>query len=113
MNLTLTRSALLASFLLGCLMSAAQQGGATGEPIVIQTSAIPKGFLRQPYRFKLEAQGGILPLRWEVTAGALPPGIDLALDGTLTGAPSEVDSFRFVVTLTDGGKPVQDRKSVV
>jgi hypothetical protein len=110
MNLKLTRSALLALLLPGSLMSATQQGGAAGEPIVFQTSAIPKGFLRQPYRFKLEAQGGILPLRWEVTAGALPPGIDLALDGTLTGAPTEVDSFRFVVTLTDGGKPVQERK---
>ncbi len=110
MNLEVTRWAALALLLLSSFVSLAQQGGATGEPIVFQTSAIPKGFLRQPYRFRLEAQGGILPLRWEVTAGALPPGIDLAPDGTLSGAPTEVDSFRFVVTLSDGGKPVQERK---
>jgi putative Ig domain-containing protein len=110
MNVKLIGSALLALVLIGASMSIAQQGGAIGEPIVFQTTALPKGFLRQPYRFKLEAQGGILPLRWEVTAGALPPGIDLAPDGTLTGAPSEVDSFRFVVTVSDGGKPVQERK---
>ena len=84
--------------------------GAIGEPIVLQTTALPKGFLRQPYHFKLEAQGGILPLRWEITAGAPPPGIDLSPDGNLTGAPTEVDSFHFVVTITDSGKPVARKK---
>src|SRR5262249_10954620 len=77
---------------------------------VLQTTALPKGFLRQPYRFKLEAQGGILPLQWEITAGAQPPGIDLSPDGVLSGAPTEVDSFHFVVTITDSGKPVRRNK---
>ena len=45
---------------------------------MLQTKSLPKGFLRQPYHFKLEAQGGILPLKWEVTAGTPPPGIDLS-----------------------------------
>ncbi len=31
-------------------------------------------------------------------------------DGTLTGAPTEVDSFHFVVTVTDSGKPVVHKK---
>jgi hypothetical protein len=68
------------------------------------------GFLRQPYHFKLEAQGGITPLRWEVTNGSLPEGVELAPDGTLSGAPTEVDSFVFVVTVTDSGKPVAQKK---
>src|ERR1700730_16894065 len=107
MNLKLIGSVLLAVALLGKSMLMAQQAGAIGEPIVLQTTALPKGFLRQPYHFKLEAQGGILPLRWEITAGAQPPGIDLSPDGNLTGAPTEVDSFRFVVTITDSGKPAR------
>src|SRR5882672_12725052 len=107
MNVKLIGSALLALVLMGASMSIAQQGGAIGEPIVFQTTALPKGFLRQPYHFKLEAQGGILPLRWEITAGAQPPGIDLSPDGNLTGAPTEVDSFHFIVTITDSGKPVR------
>ena len=110
MNLKLSESALLALFLLGASISVAQQAGAIGEPIVIQTTSLPKGFIRQPYHFKLEAKGGILPLQWEVTAGSPPPGIDLAPDGNLTGAPTEVDSFHFVVTITDSGKPAQQRK---
>ncbi len=100
----------LAVVLLATSMAVAQQGGAIGEPIVLQTTSLPKGFLRQPYHFKLEAQGGILPLRWEVTAGAQPPGIDLSPDGILTGAPTEVDSFHFVVTITDSGKPARSQK---
>jgi len=99
---------MLALALLGS--SAAQQGAATGEPIVFATTPPPKGFLHQPYHFKLEAQGGITPLRWEVTNGSPPEGIELAPDGTLSGAPTEVDSFHFVVTVTDSGKPVAQKK---
>ena len=58
--------------------SSAQQGAATGEPIVISTAPLPKAFLHRPYHFKLEAQGGITPLTWEVTAGTPPTGIELA-----------------------------------
>ena len=108
MILKLAASILLALTLLGT--SSAQQGGAIGEPIVLQTTSLPKGFLRQPYHFKLEAQGGILPLKWEITAGAQPPGVDLSIDGNLTGAPSEVDSFHFIVTITDSGKPARSQK---
>ena len=108
MKLKVTRSLVLALVLLAS--STAQQGAATGEPIVLATAPLPKGFLRQPYHFKLEAQGGITPLRWEVTAGSPPEGIELAPDGTLSGTPLEVDSFHFVVTVTDSGRPVAQKK---
>jgi hypothetical protein len=108
MKLELAGSLFVVLALLGS--ATAQQGAATGEPIVLPAGPLPKGFLRQPYHFKLEAQGGITPLRWEVTAGSPPEGIELAPDGTLSGAPTEVDSFHFVVTVTDSGKPVAQKK---
>ncbi len=108
MTLHFARSALLAFALLGASM--AQQGAATGEPVVLKTASLPRSFLRQPYHFKLEAQGGITPIQWEVTAGTPPPGIDLAPDGTLSGAATEADTFHFIVTFTDSGKPVQQKK---
>jgi hypothetical protein len=105
---------LLAHFLLCCLFvfanaATAQQGAATGEPLVVQTTSLPKGYLKQHYEFHLEAHGGITPLRWEITEGAAPAGIVLGRDGVLSGVPTETGEFRFTVTVTDGGRPAVQR----
>ena len=89
--------------------SPAQQGAATGEPLVIRTTSLPKAFLKKPYEIRLDASGGITPLRWEVTEGALPAGVVLARDGVLSGAPTETGEFRFSVTVTDSGRPAFQR----
>jgi hypothetical protein len=88
----------------------AQQGGATGEPLVVQTSSLPKAYVKQPYEIPLAAKGGILPLKWELTDGALPAGLNLRRDGTLTGAPADTGQFRFTVKVTDSGNPAFERK---
>jgi Putative Ig domain len=90
-------------------IAAAQQGAATGEPLVVQTTSLPKAYLRQNYETRLEAHGGITPLRWEVTEGKLPAGILLAQDGILTGVPTETGEFQFTVTITDSGRPAAQR----
>lgn len=102
------------AFFLSCLcvvgsVAAAQQGAATGEPLVVLTTNLPKAYLRQHYEVHLEARGGITPLRWEITEGALPEGVLLARDGVLSGAPTETGEFRFTVTVTDGGRPAVQR----
>ena len=89
--------------------SLGQSGAASGERIVVQTASLPKGFLRQQYRFRLEATGGITPLTWAVTSGALPRGMTLSEDGILSGVPTEAGQFRFVVAVTDSGKPPHQR----
>jgi large repetitive protein len=55
----------------------------------------------KPYSFKLTASGGGLQT-WSVLSGALAPGIALAPDGTLSGTPTQVGDFQFVVKVTDG-----------
>jgi hypothetical protein len=90
-------------------VAAAQQGAATGEPLVVQTTSLPRAYLRQNYETRLEAHGGITPLRWEVTEGKLPAGILLGREGILTGVPTETGEFPFTVTLTDGGRPAAQR----
>src|SRR5277367_1994759 len=105
----LVRLPLLCLLLVVPNIAAAQQGAATGEPLVIQTTSLPKAYLRQNYETHLEAQGGITPLRWEVTEGKLPEGILLARDGILTGVPTETGDFQFTVTLTDSGRPAAQR----
>ena len=88
----------------------AQQAGATGQPLVFRTSTLPKAYLRQPYQARLEADGGITPLKWEVSDGSLPAGIILQTDGVLTGTPMETGEFRFTATVTDNGKPAYQRQ---
>jgi len=82
----------------------AQQGVAPREPLVIRTTTLPKAYLKQQYEAGLEAQGGVAPLRWEITEGAAPAGIVLERDGILSGAPTETGEFRFTVTVTDSGR---------
>ena len=89
--------------------SFAQQAAATGEPLVIRTTNLPKGYLRQRYEARLGANGGITPLRWEISEGALPTGIMLGQDGVLSGLPTETGEFKFTARVTDSGKPAVQR----
>ncbi len=90
-------------------ISAAQQGAATGPPLEVRTTSLPKAYLRQHYETHLEAQGGITPLQWEITEGAPPAGIVLGRDGVLSGIPTETGEFKFTATVTDSGKPAVQR----
>jgi Putative Ig domain len=100
---------LLLGLLAALAISLAQQSAATGEPLEVRTTSLPKAFLRQHYETRLEARGGITPLRWDLTDGAPPPGIALGQDGILSGAPTETGEFRFTVTVTDSGRPAAQR----
>src|ERR1700722_8414512 len=105
------RSSLIFASLFALLAAKAfaQQGAATGEPLVIQTTSLHRAYLRQHYETHLEARGGITPLRWQITDGAPPAGIVLGADGVLSGVPTETGEFKFTVTVTDGGRPVAQR----
>jgi hypothetical protein len=92
-----------------CRICAAQQGGATGEPITVQTTSVPKGYVAQQYATELTAKGGITPLKWGLKDGSLPPGVSLHSEGVLIGVPSEAGEFSFTVTVTDSGRPAYER----
>lgn len=91
----------------------AQQGGAIGAPLVIRTTTLPRAYLRQPYQEKLEAQGGIMPLRWELIEGTLPRGVMLHPEGILVGTPQEAGEFHFTVSVADSGKPAMQIKQTL
>jgi hypothetical protein len=93
--------------LAACNASSAQQAAATGEPLAVLNTALAQGYLRQPYHFQLEAKGGVTPIRWRLSGGALPRGVTLSEDGSLAGTPSQFGTFTFAVSMTDSGKPVQ------
>jgi hypothetical protein len=71
--------------------------------IVISTSPMPPtGLLTHPYpSFAFAATGGSLPLTWSLKSGALPAGLTLGPDGSITGtvAPTAVSSTFTVIEI--------------
>ncbi len=63
--------------------------------------ALPSTQAGVAYAQTLTASGGTAPYSYAVTGGALPAGIVLASDGTLSGTPTSGGTFSFTVTATD------------
>jgi hypothetical protein len=85
-------------------------------PLVIDPGQTPPvGVHDTPiYDFVFTATGGYLPLSWKVTAGALPPGLTLSPNGTLSGTPTAASPtpFAFTVTVTDSSTPTPATNSL-
>ncbi|MFN7973831.1 MAG: Ig domain-containing protein [Acidobacteriota bacterium] len=73
----------------------------TCNPITLSPPALPNGIVNVAYTQVISASGGTPPYAFTVTAGALPPGITLFLNGLLTGTPTVTGTFNFTVTATD------------
>jgi galactose oxidase-like protein len=78
------------------------------SPIVVATVPAPpvgaRGNTYPRYAFSV-ASGGSSGFTWAVTAGALPDGLMLAINGSLSGTPTKNGSFLFTVTATDRATP--------
>ncbi len=74
-----------------------------GEKLVlIETIDLPDGRVAMPYSAVLEASDVSGSVTWSVTAGDLPPGLDLSpLDGMITGEPSKSGSYGFTIQAQD------------
>ncbi len=72
------------------------------KPLVIASTSVPNGYVGVAYSYTLVASGGIGSRTWQVTTGALPPGVTLGLTtGSLTGTPQVLGNFNFTATVTD------------
>jgi hypothetical protein len=71
--------------------------------IVIAPASPPAGTVTDAYHFGFSASGGSPPYEW-TSSGALPPGLTLGSDGTVSGTPSQAGSFTFSVTATDSAQ---------
>jgi hypothetical protein len=73
--------------------------------IGITPTSLPILTVGQAESSSLTAAGGTAPYTWTVSSGALPSGVSLASDGTLSGAPTAAGSFAFTVQARDSGSP--------
>lgn len=80
------------------------------KPVLITTASVPAAVVGDAYAVVLETADGAGPMRWSVTAGALPPGLTLdAESGALRGVPQfpAPATYRFTVSVTDSWTPAQ------
>jgi Putative Ig domain len=71
--------------------------------LVIKTESLPRATPGAPYSTKLTADSGdTMVLQWSLGGGALPAGLVLARDGTISGTTSAVGSYTIVAKVHDG-----------
>jgi large repetitive protein len=69
--------------------------------VTLAPATLPGGTLGAAYSQAITASGGTAPYTYAVSAGTLPAGLTLAVNGTLSGTPSMLGPFNFTVTATD------------
>ncbi len=68
-----------------------------GQSPKITTSILPDAILGGDYHAQLVATGGREPVLWTLISGALPPGLHLDKDGTISGVAQQEGFYRFSV----------------
>lgn len=84
---------------------------AFGPGVTIITTGLPDGIVGMPYSLTMEAAGGT-PYNavthkyqpWQLISG--PPGWSMTADGVLSGTPTAVIDYSFVIGVTDSSTPV-------
>jgi hypothetical protein len=59
------------------------------------------GNLNEAFSYTLSASGGVAPYTFARINGSLPPGLSVATDGLISGAPSALGSYAFDYEITD------------
>jgi len=78
--------------------------GLPAPPDITTTSPLPDGTAGQLYSQQVQALGGFGNLTWGISAGALPPGLDIDPNtGVISGTPSGsiAVTYDFTVQVTD------------
>jgi Putative Ig domain/Photosynthesis system II assembly factor YCF48 len=78
--------------------------GAAPTPPSIATGSLPSGTVGNAYSASLAASGGQSPYSWNISSGALAPGLSLnGSNGTISGTPSASGGFSATFEVTDSG----------
>ena len=71
-------------------------------PLSVATSSLANAAQGSLYNVALAASGGVPPLTWSISSGALPPGLTLTpATGQISGTPTTQGTFPFTVEVTD------------
>jgi hypothetical protein len=72
------------------------------QPLVLTTAvSSARAEVGMPFSAGQSASGGSGTYTWSVSKGALPAGVTLANDGTISGTPTLAGRYAFTLTVTD------------
>jgi hypothetical protein len=72
--------------------------------LTITTTSLPSGTVNQAYSQPVQATGGTGTLTWSISAGTLPPGLNLnQTTGVISGTPTLAGPSSFTVRVADAG----------
>lgn len=72
------------------------------QSISVFNPNVTNGMVGTPFSQSFTQTGGIGATTFNLNGGALPPGLALAPNGTLSGTPTQAGSFTFAVRVADG-----------
>src|SRR5206468_1509087 len=75
--------------------------GGICSSLTITTTTVPNGTVGSAYSFTMQAQGGVTPYAWSISAGSLPPGLSLSTGGDLTGTPTTAGTYNYTLSVID------------
>lgn len=75
----------------------------SGVLSITTPASLPDSKLNVAYSYPLLDIGGVGVSTWSVIAGALPPGVTLLANGTVSGTPTHTGAFAFTVQSSNGG----------
>lgn len=87
--------------LAGLLNQALAQATSPPAPLRPVEAQLPPAVVGKQYSTHLAAESGTAPYRWRSTSGALPRGLHLLADGTISGIPRRIARTRLVFQVTD------------
>src|ERR1035438_2981040 len=97
---------------ISCGTTAQAAGNIVSQHALALSSPLPGGTANQSYNAVLAVSGGAPPYNFEVTSGALPPGVTLNPNtGSFTGTPTTTGTYSFEVTVTDSPHLDQGQRS--
>lgn len=67
----------------------------------ITTTTLAAGTQGSPYSAQLQKSGGTGTVTWTISAGALPTGLSMNINGLISGTPSLPNTYDFTVQATD------------
>jgi hypothetical protein len=69
--------------------------------LLITSGDLPDSEEEKGYSFQFTASGGVPEYRWHHIGGTLPTGLNLTLDGVLSGIPEQRGVYTFTIALLD------------